>query len=113
MLAMSPRVPPSLHELVTTRNFAQPRKGHRSTHHSPITLTVKEHDALLPDTSIALQSTALMPVLNIAPLAGVHATTGVGSALSVAVVVNVARAVASPASVGSRIAMGHVMVGAC
>src|SRR5215510_6735747 len=52
-----------------------------------VSLTITENvaDALLPDTSRAVQVTVVCPRANVPPDTGVHVTAGEGSMLSVAV----------------------------
>ena len=58
--------------------------GVRST-----TVTSKQHDELLPEWSVAVQQTCVVPNGKFEPDAGVQAIVGAGSHTSVAVVVNV------------------------
>ena len=50
-----------------------------------VTVTSNVSDALFPLASVAVQVTVVVPVPTCSPLAGVHATSGDGSTMSVAV----------------------------
>src|SRR5437762_14155903 len=77
-----------------------------------LTVTVKLHDFVLPQASVATQLTLLAPFGNAEPDAGAHVTFGLGSQLSVAVALNVTRAEHWPGSVLTALLAGQLMVGA-
>ena len=56
-----------------------------STRHPLNTLTVKLQDAVLPEASVAVQVTVVVPTGNTDPDGGLHTTVGGGGQLSVAV----------------------------
>ena len=80
-----------------------------------LTVTVKLHDDVLLDESVAVQVTVVTPLLKVEPEAGAHATVGAGVQLSVAVgAVKLATAVHTFGSVDLTILAGHApIIGFC
>jgi hypothetical protein len=75
-----------------------------------LTVTVNEQEAVLPDVSVAVQFTVVVPFGKVEPDAGVQLVVTPGQ-LSVVVGENVTTAEHWPGSVGFVIGAGQVIVG--
>jgi hypothetical protein len=76
-----------------------------------LTVTVNEQLDELPDGSVAVHVTVVVPTANVDPLAGTH-TVVTGAQLSVTVGANVTTAPHTPVSLLCAMLAGHVITGA-
>jgi hypothetical protein len=74
------------------------------------TVTEKLQVALLPESSVAVHVTVVMPTGKVLPLGGLHVTVGLGSQLSVALALKVTTAPLPPVQ-SVTMSAGHVTVG--
>jgi len=75
-----------------------------------VTVTVKEHVAVLPCASVAVLTTVVVPTGKVLPLAGLLATVTPGQ-LSVALTLNVTLLLQAPGAGLTVIALGQVICG--
>ena len=78
-----------------------------------LTVTVKVHVPVFIAASVAVHVTVVVPMANVEPDAGTHATVAPGQLSAAVGVVKVTTAEHCPAPAGVVMFAGHVSVGAC
>ena len=94
------------------QHMSAPATSRNMRSYAPRTVIVNEQDPVFSAASVALQLTAVLPSAKAVPLAGEHDGVSAPFTLSLALAVNVAMVVASPASVDCVNDEGHVTTGA-
>ena len=78
-----------------------------------LTVTLKEHDPVFDDASVAVHMTVVEPTAKVEPLAGTHTTVAPGQLSEATGVAKFTPAEHWPAAAGVVMFAGHTTVGAC